>query len=254
MNDWSESILGICNIPTQWADTSEPSFSADSCWFSRVLLMEEPWARLLVCPGTLQRPQRVWQAAGDHADPDTGQLHGGHQLWVLVWRPTLQWEEADSLRGLYADERTVFQLTASLTDCTVWHHWLTDWLTDWLDWLFQVPTKRSKHSGMIQAQQDTAHMEHMWHIACVVGPENKHSVRKKKIFTVALLVHVLMVKLLPLLQVILQNNSVTFDLIWSDRHCEISMLFYQPVKFAASFCGFGESYLNMCLSIFQHVQ
>lgn len=72
-----------------------------------------------------------------------------------------------------------------------------------------------------------------------------------KIFTVALLVHVLMVKLL-LLQVILQNNGVTFDLIsiFFDRHCEISMLFYQPGKFAASFCGLGESYLNMCLSIF----
>lgn len=42
--------------------------------------MEEPRARILVCPGSLQRPQRVWQAAGDNADPDTGQLHGGHQL------------------------------------------------------------------------------------------------------------------------------------------------------------------------------
>lgn len=38
----------------------------------------------------------------------------------------------------------------------------------------------SKHSGMIQAQRDTAHLEHIWHFACVVGPENKHSVRRKK--------------------------------------------------------------------------
>lgn len=28
--------------------------------------------------------------------------------------------------------------------------------------------------------------------------------------------------------------------IFFDRHCEISMSFYQPRKFAASFCGFGE--------------
>lgn len=84
--------------------------------------MEEPRAWLLVCPGALQRPQRVWQAAGDHADPDTSQLHGGHQLRVLVRRPALQREEADSLRGLHADERTLFQLTASLTDRTVRPH------------------------------------------------------------------------------------------------------------------------------------
>lgn len=82
--------------------------------------MEEPWTRLLVRPGALQRPQRVRQAAGDNADPDSGQLHGGHQLRVLVRRPALQREEADSLRRLYADERTVFQLT----DRTVRH--LTD--------------------------------------------------------------------------------------------------------------------------------
>lgn len=42
--------------------------------------MEEPWAWLLVCTGALQRPERVWKTAGDNADPDTGQLHGGHQL------------------------------------------------------------------------------------------------------------------------------------------------------------------------------
>lgn len=73
--------------------------------------MEEPRTRLLVRPGALQRPQRVREAAGDHADPDAGQLHGGHQLRVLVRGPALQREEADSLRGLDADERTVFQLS-----------------------------------------------------------------------------------------------------------------------------------------------
>lgn len=95
---------------------------------------------------------------------------------------------------------------------------------------------------MIQARQDTAQLEHRRHFACVVGPENEHSVRKeKKKITVALRVHVLMVKLLSLLQVLplLQNNGVTFDPIFVDRRCEISMLFYRPGKFAASFCGFG---------------
>lgn len=33
---------------------------------------------------------------------------------------------------------------------------------------------------MIQAQQDTAHLEHVWHFARVAGPENEHSVRKDK--------------------------------------------------------------------------
>lgn len=112
---------------------------------------------------------------------------------------------------------------------------------------------------MIQARQDTAHLEHRRHFACVVGPEKRALREKKKItkkITVALRVHVLMVKLLSLLQVLplLQNNGVTFDLTFVDRRCEISMLFYRPVKFAASFCGFGESYLNVCLSIFQHLQ
>lgn len=46
--------------------------------------MEEPWTWLLVCPGALQHPQRVWQAAGNNADPNAGQLHGGHELRVLV--------------------------------------------------------------------------------------------------------------------------------------------------------------------------
>lgn len=55
-------------------------FSADSRQSSRLLLVEKPRARLLVRAGSLQRPQRVRQAAGDHADPDAGQLHGGHQL------------------------------------------------------------------------------------------------------------------------------------------------------------------------------
>lgn len=41
-----------------------------------------------------------------------------------------------------------------------------------------------------------------------------------------------------LLQVILKNNGVTFDLIFFfffDRHCEISMLFYQPGKICCQF-------------------
>lgn len=73
-------IFDICNIPVQWVDAWEPSFRPDPCLSYRVLLMEEPWARLLVRPGALQRPQRVWQAAGDNADLDTGQLYGGHKL------------------------------------------------------------------------------------------------------------------------------------------------------------------------------
>ena len=66
----------------------------------------------------------------------------------------------------------------------------------------------------------------------------------------ALLVHVLTLELL-------QNYNVTFDLILSfffffflfffDRHYKISLLFYEPEKFAANFCGFGELYVNMCL-------
>lgn len=49
---------------------------------------------------------------------------------------------------------------------------------------------------------------------CMCSWARKQALReKKKIFTVALLVHVLMVKLLPL-QVILQNNGVTLDLIF----------------------------------------
>lgn len=81
---------------------------------------------------------------------------------------------------------------------------------------------------------------HVW-----LGPEKPalcETNQKKKIyiFTVALRVHVLMVKFIPLLQVVLQNNGVTFDLIFVDGQCEISMLFPQPGKFAASFCGFGE--------------
>ena len=129
-------------------------------------------------------------------------------------------------------------------------HWLTDWLTDWL---FQVPTKRSKHSGMIQAQQDTAHLEHIWHF-CMCSWARKQALRERKIyiFTVALHVHVLMVKLLPLLQVILRNNGVTFNLIFFWQACEISMLFHQPGKFTASFCGFG-GIISECVSPFSSI-
>lgn len=52
--------------------------------------MEEPRARLLVCSGPLQCPQRVWQTAGDYADSDASQLHGGYQLRVVVRGPSLQ--------------------------------------------------------------------------------------------------------------------------------------------------------------------
>lgn len=78
--------------------------------------------------------------------------------------------------------------------------------------------------------------------------------KKTKNITVAHGVHVLIVKLLPLLQVLplLQNNGVTFDLIFVNRRCEISMLFYQPRKFAARFCGFIESSIRH--TIFQHLQ
>lgn len=79
---------------------------ASLCIF-RVLLVEEPRAWLLVRSGPLQCPQWVWETAGDHADPDTSQLHGGYQLRVLVGGPSFQWEKADPLRGLYADKRTV---------------------------------------------------------------------------------------------------------------------------------------------------
>lgn len=86
--------------------------------------MEEPRTRLLVRPGALQRPQRVRQAAGNHADSHAGQLHGGHQLRVLVRGSTLQREEADPLRRLHADQRTLFQLTACPT--VVYNTRLTD--------------------------------------------------------------------------------------------------------------------------------
>lgn len=72
--------------------------------------MEEPWPRLVVRPGLVQRPQRVRQAAGDHADPHAGQLHGGHQLRVLVGGSALQREETDTMRGLHVDQRALLQL------------------------------------------------------------------------------------------------------------------------------------------------
>lgn len=53
-------------------------------------------------------------------------------------------------------------------------HRLTDW-PDWLDRLFQAISKQSKHSGMIQARQEPAHLEHATLSSCEVGPENKHS-------------------------------------------------------------------------------
>ena len=194
--------------------------------FSRVLLMEEPRARLLVRPGALQRPQRVWQAAGDNADPDTGQLHGSYQLWVLVRRPAFQREEADPLRGVYADQGTVFQLTANLKwpYCTTRKTRVTD----------EADCVRYWRSGQsIQGwfrPSRTLHIRSTYsYFACLVGPEKQqHSVRKKPIYLQWHHVHVLMVTFIPLLQVVLQNNGVTFDLIFVDRHCEISMLFYQP--------------------------
>lgn len=101
---------------------------------------------------------------------------------------------------------------------------------------------------MIQAWQDASYFMHIWHFACGLGAE-KHYMRNKNI-TVAHGVHVLIVKLLPLLHILplLQNNGVTFDLIFVDRRCEISMLFYQPRKFAARFCGFIESSIRHTIS------
>lgn len=49
------------------------------------------------------------------------------------------------------------------------------------------------------------------HMTCVVGSENKHSVKRKN-YLMTLLVHVLMVELL--LQAISQNNGVTFEPIF----------------------------------------
>ena len=124
--------------------------------------------------------------------------------------------------------------------CTIWRR-----LTYWLTGLIRL-TKRSKHSGIIQARQDTARSDHRWHFACEVGPENEHSVIKKKD--------------IPWHSRSCVDGKTTssgsfsswFDLIFVDRRCEIYMLFCQPIKFAARFGGFGESYLNMYRSVFQH--
>ena len=83
MNGLIESVWGICITCAGCISEQTPRSTVSVLTrvnFSRVLLMEEPWTWFVVCPGSLQRPQRVWQAAGDNADPDTGQLHGGHQL------------------------------------------------------------------------------------------------------------------------------------------------------------------------------
>lgn len=57
--------------------------------------------------------------------------------------------------------------------------------------------------------------------------------------------------MVELLQALLQNSGVTFELIFSffffflDRNCKISMLNYSP-EYASS-CGFREWYLHLCL-------
>lgn len=68
----------------------------------RLLFLEESWKRLLVCAVSVLCAKWTWKTTWDHADPHTGQLCGCHEFWITVWWSTLQWEEADSLRSLYA--------------------------------------------------------------------------------------------------------------------------------------------------------
>lgn len=209
--------------------------------------MEEPWTRLLVCPGALQRPQRVRQTAGDNADPDTGQLHGGHQLWVLVWRPTLQWEEADSLCSLYADERTVFQLTARLTDCTVWQHRLTDWLIDQLtvsDADYAVKAFRDD-SGPAGHCTFGAHMPF-----CMCSWVRKQALRERKIYIYLQWHSTFMCWWWNFFLFFrLFFGIMASHLIWSffDRHVKYLCYSTSPENLLPVFVGLGESYLNVSL-------
>lgn len=125
----------------------------------RLLLMEKPRPWLVVCPGPVQRPQRVWEAVGDHADPHTGQLHGGHQLWVLVRRPALQREETDTVRGLHVDQRALLQLIVLGRPLPKWPVRLLS--VSQLDlgryspgWCKTGMARQSQHSGMIQMWLD----------------------------------------------------------------------------------------------------
>lgn len=223
--------------------------------------MEKPRARLLVCSGALQRPQRVWQAAGNHADSDTSQLHGGHQLWVLVWRPALQREEADSLRGLYADERTVFQLTACLTHGTVQH--LTDWPTDRpTDKLTNWPDA-SGSDYVVKAFRDHSgpaghctFWEHIRHF-CMCGWAWKQAFCEKNsylqwhsLFMCWWWNYFFFFRLF--LRIMASHFIQTFNFFWQalwNIH-----VFLPAQKICCQFLWvWGKSYLNMCLSIFQHL-
>lgn len=71
----------------------------------RLLLLEEPGKRFLVCAGSLLHPGGTWQRPGDHADPYTGKLQGGQTLRVPVrWSP-FEWEETDPMCGVHAHQR-----------------------------------------------------------------------------------------------------------------------------------------------------
>lgn len=204
-NFWQKLLIILSSSvysSSRVAYTKRSSLTTDwGCLFFRILLMEEPWTWLLVCPGALQRPEWVWKAAGDNADPDTGQLHGGHQLWVLVWRPPLQREEADSLCGLHADERALFQLTTQLPNCTVMMP-QTD-LTDLTDLTY------CQHSGMIQAWQDAAYFKHRWHFYKWTRGRKALRGGKKKHYSGTQSLHI------DSETSLLQNNGVTFTVIWS---------------------------------------
>lgn len=81
-----------------------------SCW--RLLLVEEPRKRLLVCASPLLHPGGAWKRPGNHADPHQGEWQSCQALWVSVWWPTLPWEEADPLCGLHAHQGTLLQSIA----------------------------------------------------------------------------------------------------------------------------------------------
>lgn len=117
------------------------------------------------------------------------------------------------------------------------------------------------HSGPAGHCTFWEHIRHFLHVC--LGLKTS-SLWEGKLFTVALLVHVLMVEIL-LLQALPQINDVTFHtaFIWLDffstdyyifdRHCELSMFFYQPRKFAASFCGFVGNHIWIWVSPFSSI-
>lgn len=107
---WDPGWLGAYQWNGRQSSIQGPSWS----WLplrlfhsSRLLLMEEPRKRLLVCAGPLLHPEWAWKKPGDLADPHQSEQQGGQALSVSFWWPSLPWEEANTMCCLHAHQGTV---------------------------------------------------------------------------------------------------------------------------------------------------